>query len=244
MFCRDSDSLEYLRQRGLLNASSGFRPDSTFFFNAFDDPWADAFMQSHGLRNKQFITVIIRTSHTAPPVVGIPEPDREKQHMEKLKGFIEGWIERTGMSVLICPESKLEVKTGYDKLCAILSPAAQKKCVCMDAFWTPEQACAIYRRARIVTGHMHTIIFAIAVGTPVLHIQFAEAGRKAWMVKDVGFGDWLLDIDEASSEELLRAALQIHEAYDLAEARVQKALPEIERLGLEVISEVKAGWRG
>jgi polysaccharide pyruvyl transferase WcaK-like protein len=130
-----------------------------------------------------------------------------------------------------------------ERLYSILSPSAQQKCVCMDSFWTPEQACSIYRRARIVTGHMHTMIYALSVGTPVLHIQYAEAGRKAWMVKDVGFGDWLFDIDETSAAELLQAALRIHERYDVAQQRVQRALPEIERLGMEVITEVKAGWR-
>src|SRR5690606_16187481 len=44
VYCRDSDSLNYLQQRGLLNSNSGFRPDSTFFFQQFDDPWADAYM--------------------------------------------------------------------------------------------------------------------------------------------------------------------------------------------------------
>jgi polysaccharide pyruvyl transferase WcaK-like protein len=163
--------------------------------------------------------------------------------MKKWKRLIEGWIERTGMAVLICPETKFCMPRMRDRLYSILSASAKEKCVCMDSFWSPEQACSIYRRARIVTGHMHSMIFALSVGTPILHIPYSEAGRKAWMIKDIGFDDWLLDIDETPAEELLQAALRIHNAYDVAEQRVRRALPEIERLGMEVITEVKAGWR-
>ena len=97
--------------------------------------------------------------------------------------------------------------------------------------------------SRDTCTRMHTMIFALSVGTPVMHIQYAEAGRKAWMIKDVGLGDWLFDIDETPGEELLETALRIHGAYDVAEQRVQKALRLVERLGMEVIAEVKANWR-
>jgi polysaccharide pyruvyl transferase WcaK-like protein len=243
VYCRDRDSLEYLKQRNLLNANSGFRPDSTFFFEGRDEGWADTFTQSHGLKSGGFISVIARFAEGGGPISGAVTAERERQHMEKYKRVIEGWIERTGLSVLICPEARAEAPRLREKIFSRLSPSIQKKCVCMDSFWTPEQACSIYRRSRIVLGHMHSMIFALAVGTPVLHIPYSEAGRKAWMIRDVGLGDWLLDIDETPAETILETALTIHQAHDAAKQKVQRARREIERLGLELMAQVKLGWR-
>lgn len=221
VYCRDTDSLEYLRQRDLLNAHSGFRPDSTFFFDGSDEPWAEAFLRHRGLKAGGFMAVIGRFAETRGPIAGVLTPERERQHLEKYRRLMEGWIEKTGMGVVICPEAKGEVPLLREKLWASLSAPAQQKCVCFDSFWTPEQACSLYRRARIVAGHMHTMIFALAVGTPVLHIPYAEAGRKAWMVKDLGLGDWLFDIDVTPAETLLTAALRIHQDHEAARQRVR-----------------------
>ena len=243
VYCRDTDSLAYLRQRDLLNANSGFRPDSTFFFDGRDEAWADAFLQSHGLESGSFMSVVARFAETHGPIAGVLAK-REQGHLDKYRQLIEGWIEKTGMSVLICPEARGEIPHMQKKLYGILSSGARVKCVCMDSFWTPEQACSVYQRSRIVVGHMHTMIFALAVGTPVLHIPYAEAGRKAWMIRDIGLGDWLLDIDDTPAETILESAMAIHQKHDAARKRVRQAKREIERLGLEMMAEVKLGWRG
>jgi len=244
VFCRDTDSLEYLRQRDLLGAHSGFRPDSTFFFNGADEPWADKFLRDRGLKPGGFIAVIGRFAENKGPIAGSVSPQRAQQHLETYKRLIEGWSERTGLSVVICPAAKHEAPRLRELLHAPLTASAQKKCVCMDSFWTPEQACSLYRRARVVVGHMHTMIFALSVGTPVLHIPYAEAGRKSQMGADVGLGDWLLDIDETPAEKMIETALRIHREHDVARDRVRKAMVEVERLGLEMIAEIKLGWRG
>lgn len=243
LFCRDTDSLEYLRQRDLLNASSGFRPDSTFFFNGSDDAWAEAYLRKEGLESGGYMCVIGRFAESRGPIAGAVTPQREQQQLAKYKQLMEGWIEKTGLKVLICPEAKGEAPRLRERLYNILSPAAQQKCVCMDSFWNPDQACSVYRRSRLVVGHMHTMVFALSVGTPVLHIPYAEAGRKSRMIADVGLADWLLDIDETPAEAIVQAALSIHQNHDAARQRVQQSLRLVERLGQGMMAEVKAGWR-
>jgi len=243
VFCRDTDSLEYLRQRNLLNTRTGFRPDSTFFFPGSDERWAESFLSAHGLKDRGFMVVIGRFAERKGPISGVLTPEREQRHLQKYKQLIEGWIGKTGLPVVICPEAKTEAPILRKKLHAILSASAQRQSVCMDSFWTPEQACSLYRRARIVVGHMHTMIYALSVGTPVLHIPYAEAGRKAQMIADVGFGDWLLDIDDTPTETLLDTALRIHQQHDIARQRVKEAMAKVERLGLDMMAEVKRGWR-
>ena len=233
VYCRDTDSLAYLKQKNLLNASSGFRPDSTFFFAELDEPWVEAFMSDHGLEDKGYMVLVPRTE-----IPGERWETREQAHAEKTVSFIEGWISKTGHHAVIIPESIPQVEPNK-ALHAMVSPAAREKCVCIQEFGTPEQASSLYRRARFVAGHMHSMMLALAVETPVLHIQFAEAGRKAWMIDDIGLGDWLLDIDEASSEELVDAALKIHENHDASVERVRAVLPMVEKLATGVIGEVE-----
>ena len=248
VFCRDTDSLEYLQQRGLLCRSSGFRPDSTFFFQGFDEPWADEFLKTHSLASKEFICVITRipgdAHHYHDPAGGALSIERRDDHTAKLRRLIEEWIARTGLRVLICPENRAEIDRARTHLYDRLSDAARSKCVCMGTFWTTEQAYSMYRRARIVVSmEMHSIIMALNVGTPIIHPVFLEAGRKARMVADIGLADWYLDIDSAPPDALVQSTLAIHRDYPQAEARVKLAMSALERLALEVVTEVKSGWR-
>jgi len=237
LYCRDSDSLEYLKQRDMLNANSGYRPDSAFFFRTYDDAWADAFMRKHALEKKSFVCFVPRLAETIGVISGTMSADREKDHLEKIRFFIDNWLKETGMPVVLCPEAGCDV-LKLKKIYQGLSPEARKRVVCMNSFWTPEQACSLYKRSRFIVGHMHSIIFSLSAGTPALHIPFSEAGRKAWMMGDLGLDDWLLNIDEVSGGTLVAAALKIHNHYDTSCARVRRAMENVDRLGRQVIGEM------
>lgn len=191
-YCRDGDSLNYLSQKNLLNKNSGSRPDSTFFFKQFDDPWCKDFMRDNNLEEKKFICVIIRYSSDEgkyhDPTGGSVPQSRKDSHMDKLRTFIVRWIESTEMKVLICPETRDSIVQAKTHLYSKLPRKIKEDCVFMDDFWTSEQAYSVFRSSRIVVSmEMHSIIMSLNVGTPVVHNPFAEAGRKKWMVKDTGF---------------------------------------------------------
>jgi polysaccharide pyruvyl transferase WcaK-like protein len=170
--------------------------------------------------------------------------EREDAHMAFMRAFIEAWIGRTGLPVVICPEVRTEIETARDHVYAGLSPGAQAKCIPMGEFWTTEQAYSLYRRAEIVVSmEMHSIIMALSLGTPVLLPQFSENGRKAWMLEELGFSDWLFDIDGPSGGAILDAALQIHGDHGGASRRVRSQLPHLKQLGMQVITEIETGWR-
>jgi len=248
-YCRDSDSLNYLEQKDLLNANSGFRPDSTFFFRGLDEPWAEVFLKQHSLKEKEYICLIIRyagdKSTYHDPIGGTISPERKKNQMQKLRAFIEKWVAKTGVKVLICPETRGSIPHALEQVYSPLPDKIKKDCICMEEFWTSEQAYSVFKRARIVISmEMHSIIMSLNVGTPVIHNPFAEAGRKKWMLRDLGLANWLLDIDETGAEELLDTALKIHDNFSAAEKRIQKVLPLLETRALATIAEVKAGGRG
>lgn len=245
VYCRDPDSLEYLRQQDLLCPRSGWRPDTTFFFNGFDDAWADQFMRRHALEKDRFITVTIRSANQKGPLAGTMTAEREEAIMSRMRRFIEDWTERTGLPVVLAPEVESEVEAAHHSIFAKLSPAAQKKCVELEKFWTTEQAYSLYRRAQtVVSMEMHSVIMALSLGTPVLMPQFSENGRKVWMLEELGLRDWIFDIDEPESPgALLAAALRIQQDPSAAQDRVRSQLPRLKELGTSVIREVEMGWR-
>lgn len=243
VYCRDSDSLEYLRQRNITNKRMGYRPDSTFFFGGVDDEWLGEFMQTHQLKKGSFVALIIRTSRNSPqdPLLGVMNKDREQANMDKLVEFIEQWLSLTKTPIVLCPEVRWEIGAAKDYLYDRLSPESKRLCVWMSEFWTTEQAYSLFSASRLVISmEMHSVIMAISVGTPVLHPQFREAGRKARMVRDLGLGDWLMDIDEISSADLLKTAMAVHEDYDGARKLVSQPAQRLRDLGKSVLDEVSA----
>ncbi len=247
LYCRDSDSLNYLRQRGITNMHSGFRPDSTFFFRIFDEAWADQFLQDNKLQSKQFISIITRISDTPGNDVtigGAVSPERTVAHMQKLKEFIEQWVSQTGMKILLCHETRHSVTSMKEHLWSILPEETRQNCVYLDHFWTPEQAYSVLKRTRIlVSMEMHSTIMSINIGTPVIHNPYAEAGRKREMIRDIGIGDWLVDIDCTSAQEMLAIALAIHRNYEVSEQRIRDLLPGLEARANATLSEVWSKWK-
>ncbi len=246
VYCRDPDSLAYLAQRELLGPRSGFRPDSTFFFQGFDEPWLEAYLGEHGLKPKQFITLTIRSARSQPgPLADTITQERQDEHMERIRSFLGDWVARTGVPVVLCPEVRNEIALMHDNVYLRLAPEVQKKCIWMDEFWTTEQAYSLYRQAEMVVSmEMHSVIMALSLGTPVLMPQFAENGRKVWMLEELGLGDWIFDIDEPSdAPRLLEAALKIHQDPRAAASRVRRQLPRVRQLGLEMVTEIMLAWR-
>lgn len=245
VYCRDPDSLEYLRQQNLLCPRSGWRPDTTFFFNGFDDDWADGFMRKHGLEAGRFITVTIRSVNQRGPLAGTMTAERGEQSLSRVRRFIEDWVQRTGLPVVLAPEVVTEVESAHENIFLKLPASVQEKCVEMETFWTTEQAYSLYRRARIVVGmEMHSVIMALSLGTPVLMPQFSENGRKVWMLDELGLRDWIFNIDEPDTPAgLLEAALKIHQDPAAAQQRVRSQLPRLRDLGISVIREVEMGWK-
>jgi len=245
VYCRDSDSLNYLSQRGLTNKSSGYRPDSTFFYNMFNDAWADQFMAEHGLENEKFMSVMLRIPENKPdfndPVGGAVTEARKLEQMRKMKILLETWIKRTGNKVFICHETRHTLALAREYLYDILSDEAKEKCVYLDTFWTSEQAFSIFRRSRIIVSmEMHSIIMAMNVGTPFIHNPFDECGRKKYMVKDLGLKECLVDIDSCADDEMVDVAMHIHNNFTESKQYLKDLKPALEARMNETLTEVWA----
>lgn len=235
VFVRDSNSLEYLKSLGVAPPVLEFGPDATFAFDLRDEARADAFMERHGLKPRKFITITIRTS-----VQKFIDEKREQAHAAKLRRLIETWVDRTGHDVLICPEVKLEIEPARRLIYQPLPEDVRSHVRFKDEFWLPDEAFSVYARAEVIVSmEMHSVILGLAVGTPVLHPRFVEAGRKAWMLRDLGLEEWLFDIDTDPADQMIARLLAIHDDYDHALGQVESAMDIVHKRQKETMAVVK-----
>lgn len=124
--------------------------------------------------------------------------------MQALKYMIEEFVHRTGNKVLIAHETRdtLGENNARDFLFDILNGETRKNCVYLDFLLDcRSRRLPIYRRTMLLVS-MESIpsSWEFGNGVPVLHIPYAECGRKRQMVRDMGLEPgWLIDIDEPDS---------------------------------------------
>ncbi len=220
IFARDGNSLEYIKSIGIEPHTIRWGPDATFAFNLHDEKAADAFMKEHDLKPRKFITITIRTG-----IQGFLDEEREEMHAAKIRQLIETWVVKTGHDVLICPEVEWEIEPSRKLILERLPQEIRSHVKFKNKFWLPDEAFSVYAKAEaIVSMEQHSIILALAAGTPVILPRFWENGRKAWMLRDLGIEEWLFDIDEDSGEKITAALLDIHDNYDVALDKVKSAM--------------------
>ncbi|NLY00811.1 MAG: hypothetical protein GXY83_32365 [Rhodopirellula sp.] len=236
VFCRDTNSLDYLKSLAVDPPILAFGPDATFAFDLSDEARADAFLKRHQLEPHQFVTLTIRTS-----IQGFIDTKREETHAEKLRNMVERWVRETGLIVLICPEVVHEIEPARRLIYDRLPEEIRRNVRFKEEFWLPDEAFSVYGRARaIVSMEMHSIILGLAAGTPVLHPRFEEAGRKAWMLRDLGVEEWLFDIDKQPAEEITAALMEIHKDHTAALAKVKSAMDIVHQGQRKTMATVQA----
>jgi polysaccharide pyruvyl transferase WcaK-like protein len=171
---------------------------------------------------------------------GFIDEKREQVHAAKMRQLVDTWVKQTDLDVLICPEVKHEIEPArrliYDPLPADIRKHVRIK----ETFWLPDEAFSVYARAHtIVSMEMHSIILGLAAGTPTLHPRFVEAGRKAWMLRNLGIEEWLFDLDEDPADEITASLMKIHDDYDAALEKVNRAMDFVHRRQRETMEVVK-----
>ena len=248
VYNRDTDSINYLRQCGYKFKDNSYRPDTTVFFHRSDEAYADAFLAKHGLERDRFAIFVPRLpayldgkpsdmiSHAVSPV-------RFEHQLAQMKEFIEK-VTATGMKVVIAHETRDTVKGGLGKkyIWDRLVPAAQALTVYLDHFWTPEEALGVYKRtALLASEEMHSMIMAIGNEVPILHCPFAECGRKRQMIRDMGLGDRLVDIDEPDAgERMFRVFKEVTADLPGERERLRKTAEWLEGLATKTVEKVRA----
>lgn len=232
--CRDSLSLDYLRALGVTPGHLAWGPDGCFGIDVRDDATATAWLARHGLEEGKFLAVILRTNTPKSKTVDDPlnphraTPEQIAEDQEcaaRLRAVITGWIESTGLPVLLAPEVDKEIPHARTLLLDPLPAALREKVVHRDTFWNVDEAASLYARAAaLVAMEPHSPIIALANGVPAIHYYLRRHGHKARMFADLGLADWLMEISEVRPDCVLRELARIHRDPPAARARAAAAL--------------------
>ena len=249
VYCRDTDSLNYLLQKKFTFKKIDFRPDTTVYFDGGDEKWKEAFFKENALEEGKFMTVALRISAPKPkyhdPTGGSVTPERCRHQMEQMKYLIEEYIKKTGHKVLIAHETRDTLEDARTHLYNILSDEAKSATVYLDRFWTPEQALSVYRGSSLlVSVEMHSIIMAIGNQVPFIHVPYVECGRKRQMVRDMELSEFLIDLDDMDSgKQMLATALKILENRSALQQRLLEVRNRLAGLSAQSMSEVGAFFK-
>jgi hypothetical protein len=210
IYCRDSKTLQMLRDAGVRPPVLEFAPDGCFGIDVRDEERALSRLQKHGLEPKKFITLQLRTHSPSSPGVDDSRPQKlnplhptpqniadDTRRAKVYQDLIALWVKETGGKVVIAPEVEKEMiynkKFVYDPL----SEDLKRHVVNFDAFWNVDEACSFYARAHTVICHEpHT--------------------------------EWAPEVDRTSARQMFDILMGIHRDYPAAEAKVKKAMAYVE----------------
>ncbi|MEQ1861065.1 MAG: polysaccharide pyruvyl transferase family protein [Chthoniobacteraceae bacterium] len=238
IYCRESKTLDILQRAGVKTPVLEFGPDGCFGIDVRDDERGFAFMKMHGLEERKFITIQLRTNTAKLPGVDDtrtpklnplhPTPEQiadDERRAAMYRELIALWVKKTGHKVLIAPEVKKEMGHNKRLLFDPLPAELQKHVVNCDEFWNADEAASVFARAHTIVCHEpHSPIIALANGTPIIHTYSEFHSPKCWMFKDIGLSEWLLEFDSTPVAKVAETLFAIDADYPAALAKVRKAM--------------------
>lgn len=242
IYCRETKTIETLKAAGVKPPVLEFAPDGCFGIDVRDEEKALARMKKHGLEEKKFITLQLRTHSPTSPGVDDNRPQKlnplnptpeniadDTRRAKVYQDLIAMWVKETGWKVVIAPEVYKEMQYNKKFIYDPLPEDLKKHVVNFDEFWNVDEACSFYARAHTVICHEpHTPIMALANGTPMMHTFSEFHSPKCWMFKDIGLEEWAPEFDSTPAVKMFEILMGIHKDYAAAQAKVKKAMSYVE----------------
>ncbi len=221
VYTRDTNSLKYLKSLNMKPPVMDFAPDIAFHFRLRDDAPAHAFLRSNGLEKDKFLVTIVHYALLDRP--GVRE--RGIEYAEKHRQVLAKWIRETGLPVLVVAEDDREVELGKKVLIDPQPEEIRRKMILRETFWRPDEALSTYLQSRaLFSMEPHSCIFAMANGIPSLHCHDWAFGRKAEMFVDLGLGEWVFNLGDASVDQMSAQLLTVHRDPVQAKAKLHAAM--------------------
>jgi polysaccharide pyruvyl transferase WcaK-like protein len=253
IYCRDSKTLKTLQDAGVKPPVLEWGPDGCFGIDVRDEEKALARLKKHGLEEKKFITLQLRTHTPSSPGVDDKRPQKlnplnptpeniadDTRRAKVYQDLIALWVKKTGWKVVIAPEVYKEMEYNKKFVYDPLPEELKKHVVNFDEFWNADEACSFYARAHTVICHEpHTPIMALAMGTPMMHTFSEFHSPKCWMFKDIGLEEWAPEFDRTPAEKMFQILMGIHTDYAAAQAKVKTAMAFVEQRAKAQMTELK-----
>ncbi len=244
VFTRETKSLEVLKGKNIQGDHIAFAPDATFYFNLADTEKAKSFLEEHQLEDKKFICAIPRlritpyykfksgSNYTPERIEYIEKLNKSKKEEDhaKLREAMIAWVRETGNKVLVCPEMTYQVDI-MDELLIDPLPENIKPYVVKRGYWLPDEAASVYARAHTVLSfEAHSPILAAVNGTPMFYLRQPEDTIKGQMYYDLGFEDWVFEIEETEGEEIADMLREVWKNYGKAKNKVITSMEKIDKI--------------
>ena len=240
IYTRETASLKILEAEGISGSHVSFAPDATFYLNILDEERAARFLDDHGLEEGKFICAIPRLRFTPYHKMRKVNWDEQKirevektnkrykeEDHAKLREAIIAWVRETGHKVLICPEMTYEVDI-MDELLYDPLPDDVKPLVIKRGYWLPDEAASVYKRAfALLSFECHSPIIALANGTIAIYLRQPQDTIKGQMYYDLGFEDWVFEIEETSGSEIATALMSEFIDPGAGAQKIEKAFKKI-----------------
>lgn len=229
IFTRETKSLDHLKNAGIEGPNIVFAPDATFWLNLKDTDKADMFLTSNGIQDKKFICVIPRLRYTPYHLFN---PDRNgwnDEHIKmveetnlkfketdhaKMRDAMITWVRGTRNKVIVCPEMTYQVSI-MDELLIDPLPDDVKQMVVKHPYWLPDEAASLYSKAfAVLSFECHSPIIAAANGTPTFYLRQPEDTIKGQMYYDLGFEDYVFEIDQTTGKQVSDRLMEVNNDYD------------------------------
>lgn len=263
VFLRDTISRDYLRREGIKTLILEFGPDTVFGFDLRDDAKAGEFLRASGLEPGKFVCVIPRLRYTPyhlmkedrrySPTGARNDTERTRDTINartaeldhaRLRDMIAAWTKATGMKVLVCAEMTYQVELGHTQIFEKLPADVRRSVVWRDRYWMPDEAASVYAQSLCVIGvEPHSLIMSLAAGTPIMHVRQPTDTFKGHMFRDIGLGEWLFEIEEASGAQLAAALGKITTDPVASRARAREAMAGVQKIQQRMIAAVRASAR-
>ncbi len=245
IYTRETHSIEHLKKAGIEGDHIKFAPDATFFMNIKNDEKANQFMSDAGLEDGKFICVIPRLRYTpyhkfnpnnngwsdekVKEVETVNALKKEEDHA-KLREAMIAYVKETGNKVLVCPEMTYQVDI-MDELLIDPLPEEVKPFVLKRGYWFPDEAASVYSKAlAVLSFECHSPIIAAVNGTPFFYLRQPEDTIKGQMYYDLGFNDWVFEIEETTGEQVTNRLRYLWNNYEQSKSEVKSKIENIERI--------------
>ena len=245
IFTRETLSIDHLKKAGISGDHVAFAPDATFFLNIHNQEEANRFLKENGLEDKKFICAVPRLRYTPyhlfnpnrngwsdEKISQVDETNLKYKEIDhaKLREAMIAWVRETGNKVLVCPEMTYQVDI-MDELLIDPLPSDVKPFVIKRGYWLPDEAASVYAKAHTVLSfECHSPIIAAANGTPMFYLRQPEDTIKGQMYYDLGFDEWIFEIDQTTGEQITNRLREIWTDYDKAKAKLAVSMNKVSKI--------------
>jgi colanic acid/amylovoran biosynthesis protein len=219
LFVREQISARVLREIGVHPDKIAAVPDAAFWLRAQPSDRLDAILGSAGLVAKKFWVVTVRTWPTG---TSSKEKIQLLNYLKEMRALISGILDSdpTSRVALVAHVlGPIEIEDDRRPTAQLLSMLSEFKdeVVFIDADLTPSELVALYGRAKFVVGtRFHSVVFALAGGTPAMAISYF--GPKATgIMAQLGMSELCVDIEHFSAVDALTSLLDSNERKDLTQ---------------------------